>query len=140
MADKDEIYADSVTRHMVGLQRAGALITNEEVVPDLAKMERLIREILSRDDIQELGRRDFNAMVREVHVYGPALGIGSENDTEQESEIQHRGLGSRLLDTARQISQQEGFRRISVIAAIGTREYYAARGFDPGELYMTAAL
>ena len=29
-----------------------------------------------------------------------------------------------------------GFTRISVIAATGTRGYYAARGFEQGELYM----
>ena len=73
-----------------------------------------------------------SAMIREVHVYGPALAIGREGvDTPQ-----HVGLGTRLLDEAKRISREAGFRRISVIAATGTQAYYAARGFEEDELYM----
>ena len=77
-----------------------------------------------------------SAMIREVHVYGPALSIGKES----EGQPQHAGLGTRLLDEARRISRGAGFGRISVIAATGTRGYYAGRGFEQGELYMSAAL
>ncbi len=77
-----------------------------------------------------------SAMIREVHVYGPALNIGKESD----GQPQHAGLGTRLLDEARRISREAGFRQISVIAATGTRGYYAARGFAQGELYMNAPL
>jgi elongator complex protein 3 len=89
-----------------------------------------------------LGSRAFldeiaeSAMIREVHVYGPALAI----DGESEGQAQHVGLGTRLLDEARRISRVAGFQRISVIAATGTRGYYAARGFAQGELYMTGNL
>jgi elongator complex protein 3 len=38
------------------------------------------------------------------------------------------------------MSRAAGFQRISVIAATGTRGYYAARGFAQGELYMTGNL
>ena len=55
---------------------------------------------------------------------------------EKPGAAQHTGLGSQLLDAAAQISRQQGFRRLSVIAATGTRGYYAARGFTLGELYM----
>ncbi len=88
----------------------------------------------------EAGSRAFlpeiagNAMIREVHVYGPALSIGAESS----GQPQHAGLGTRLLDAARQISRDAGFTHISVIAATGTQAYYATRGFVPGELYMTA--
>lgn len=89
-----------------------------------------------------LGSRAFldeiadSALIREVHVYGPALGIDMESD---DGEAQHTGLGTRLIETARRISRDAGFRRISVIAATGTRAYYAARGFEQGELYMNGA-
>src|SRR5690606_31954685 len=76
------------------------------------------------------------ALIREVHVYGPALGIGAESD----GPAQHRGLGTQLIDAAKRISREAGFRRISVIAATGTRAYYAERGFEQGELYMNGAL
>ncbi|MFQ6100816.1 MAG: elongator complex protein 3 [Anaerolineae bacterium] len=72
------------------------------------------------------------AVVREVHIYGPALELG----TRQEGIAQHAGLGTRLLDEARRIARQEGFRRLAVIAAVGTRPYYRERGFEQGELYV----
>jgi elongator complex protein 3 len=73
------------------------------------------------------------AVVREVHVYGPAQELGAR----QEGTAQHAGLGTRLLDEARRIARQEGFRRLAVIAAIGTRPYYRERGFEQGDLYVT---
>lgn len=77
-----------------------------------------------------------SAMIREVHVYGPALAIGKES----EGQAQHVGIGTQLLDAARRLSKEAGFTRISVIAATGTRAYYAERGFTQGELYMTGPL
>ncbi len=74
------------------------------------------------------------AVIREVHVYGPALELGAQRD----GRAQHAGLGTRLLDEARRIARQEGFRRLAVIAAVGTRPYYRERGFEQGELYMVA--
>ncbi len=73
-----------------------------------------------------------SALIREVHVYGPALSLGDE----KAGAPQHVGLGTQLLDVARRISREAGFQRLSVIAATGTRAYYAARGFTLGELYM----
>ena len=73
-----------------------------------------------------------SALIREVHVYGPALSIGGD----EPGAAQHTGLGTQLLDAAAQISRDRGFRRLSVIAATGTRGYYAGRGFTLGELYM----
>jgi len=72
------------------------------------------------------------AVIRELHVYGPALELGSR----RQWSAQHAGIGTRLLDEARHIARQEGFRRLAVIAAVGTRPYYRERGFIPGELYM----
>lgn len=74
-----------------------------------------------------------SAMIREVHVYGPALAIGKDRS----GAAQHTGLGSQLLEAARAISREADFRRISVIAATGTQGYYAGRGFEAGEFYMT---
>lgn len=74
------------------------------------------------------------AMIREVHVYGPVRKIGDSVHDARAS--QHIGLGSRLLAHAAEISRQAGFARQSVIAATGTRSYYARRGFARGELYM----
>jgi elongator complex protein 3 len=76
------------------------------------------------------------AIVRELHVYGPALELG----TAREGAAQHAGLGTRLLDEARRIACREGFSRLAVIAAAGTRPYYRERGFEQGELYVIGAV
>jgi elongator complex protein 3 len=73
-----------------------------------------------------------SALIREVHVYGPALSIGDEKP----GAAQHVGLGTQLLDAAQRMGREAGFKRLSVIAATGTRAYYAGRGFTMGELYM----
>ncbi len=72
------------------------------------------------------------AMIREVHVYGPALGLGSELETAP----QHAGLGTQLIDETKRITRRAGYERLAVIAAIGTRPYYRERGFKRGQLYM----
>ncbi len=73
------------------------------------------------------------AVVREVHVYGPALELGARD----EDVAQHTGLGTQLLDEAQRIARHEGYQRLAVIAAVGTRPYYRERGFSLGHLYMS---
>ena len=77
-----------------------------------------------------------HAMIREVHVYGPALNLGDDS----RGEAQHMGLGTRLIEQAKKIARRAGYRRIAVISAVGTREYYARQGFEKDGLYMTDAL
>jgi elongator complex protein 3 len=72
------------------------------------------------------------ALIREVHVYGQSLAVGSE----MSGAAQHIGLGTNLLKNAEEIAREHGFSRLAVIAAIGTRRYYQSRGFESGELYM----
>jgi elongator complex protein 3 len=72
------------------------------------------------------------AMIREVHVYGQSLAVGSG----KVGAAQHTGLGSRLLRRAEEIAVAAGFRRMAVISAVGTRQYYLERGFSRGDLYL----
>lgn len=76
------------------------------------------------------------AIIREVHVYGQSLEVGAD----QQGAAQHIGLGTQLLEAAERIAKAAGFSRLAVIAAIGTRRYYAGRGFELGQSYMTKAL
>ena len=77
-----------------------------------------------------------SAVIREVHVYGPALELGESS----RGEAQHLGLGTRLIEQASNMARQAGSKRITVISAIGTREYYRRLGFERGELYMARSL
>ncbi len=76
------------------------------------------------------------ALVREVHVYGQSLPVGAE----EAGAAQHSGLGKQLLERAAQTARNAGFRKLAVIAAVGTRQYYGKRGFKQGELYMVKAI
>lgn len=76
------------------------------------------------------------AVIRQLHVYGPSLPIGGASD----GEAQHRGIGQRLLNDAADESRRAGFKRLAVIASIGTREYYRQHGFETGEFYMARDL
>jgi elongator complex protein 3 len=77
-----------------------------------------------------------HALVRELHVYGGAVGIGAAPGERP----QHRGFGARLLDEAAGVARAAGFDTLSVISAIGTRDYYRRLGFEDGELYQHRAL
>ncbi len=72
------------------------------------------------------------AIIREIHVYGQSLAVGAE----QSGAAQHAGLGTRLLGEADRIAREKGYRRMAVIAAVGTRQYYLERGYERGELYL----
>lgn len=73
-----------------------------------------------------------SALIREVHVYGPALQVG----TDSEGEAQHLGVGRQLVAAAARLAAEAGFKRMAVIAAVGTRQYYRRLGFELQDLYM----
>lgn len=75
------------------------------------------------------------AMIREVHVYGRASSLHKTGTS-----AQHRGLGKQLIERACQIARENGYRKINVISAIGTREYYRALDFVDNGLYQQRAL
>ena len=75
------------------------------------------------------------AMIRELHVYGQALSLGSEGMS-----AQHQGLGQKLLAKASSIATDTGYTSLNVISSIGTRAYYRAQGFTDAGLYQQKAL
>ena len=75
------------------------------------------------------------AMIRELHVYGQALSLGSEGMS-----AQHQGLGQKLLAKASSIAAETGYTSLNVISSIGTRAYYRAQGFSDAGLYQQKAL
>ena len=75
------------------------------------------------------------AMIREVHVYGKVAHLHAAGNG-----AQHMGLGRHLIERACEMARQAGYKRINVISAIGTREYYRAQGFADNGLYQTREL
>jgi elongator complex protein 3 len=83
-----------------------------------------------------LAELDDTAMIREVHVYGNVVDIGNKT----EGNAQHLGLGTQLIEYAKNLTKEKGFTKLAVISAIGTRDYYSKRGFELKELYQIATI
>ena len=80
------------------------------------------------------------AIVRELHVLGQMVDVGNNNDLLATS-FQHKGYGSKLLGIAENIAKNEfGLDSISVISAIGTREYYRKFGYKMNGPYVSKDL
>ncbi len=78
------------------------------------------------------------AIVRELHIYGPMLNVGSRIE---DRTFQHRGYGARLMQEAERITSEEfGVPKLSVISAVGTREYYKKLGYQIDGPYMSKVL
>lgn len=99
------------------------------------KLAGYLRLSLPGEGSPDTGMPDLKnaALIREVHVYGQSLAVGAEKS----GAAQHIGLGTQLLLESERIARENGFSKLAVIAAIGTRLYYESRGFKRGELYMT---
>jgi len=75
------------------------------------------------------------SLVREVHVYGSALGVSQRGHT------QHQGYGRTLVREAERISREEHkSRKLAIIAGVGTREYYQKLGYSLDGPYMSRML
>jgi elongator complex protein 3 len=80
---------------------------------------------------------DRCCIVRELHVYGKPLKIGER----EEGQVQHSGLGRGLMGEAERISKEEfDAKKILVISAVGTREYYRKLGYRLDGPYMVKSL
>ncbi len=76
------------------------------------------------------------AIIREVHVYGQAVPVGDKKNEHS----QHLGLGTKMIDRAKALAKVAGYKKIAVISAIGTREYYRKLGFEDGKMFQNFTL
>ncbi len=76
------------------------------------------------------------AIIREVHVYGQSLEVGSRSD----HAAQHNGIGAELVERSEAVARRCGYGRLAVIAASGTRGYYKRFGYLVGKTYMLKSL
>lgn len=90
----------------------------------------------NKSDNPGLSDLENAAIVREVHVYGQSLQVGRV----VAGVAQHSGLGSDLMDRAEDMAKSRGYRRLAVIAALGTRGYYRKLGYRLGDTYMLKEL
>ena len=77
------------------------------------------------------GELEDAAIVRELHVYGSQVGVGSSAQNAEDvtngqagGQHQHRGYGRRLLAKAEELAADAGYSKLAVISGIGVREYY----------------
>lgn len=76
-------------------------------------------------------------LVRELHVYGTVTPLGI-NDSKT---WQHRGFGESLMAEAERIAGKElHAKKMVVISALGTKEYYKKLGYHPQGPYMVKAI
>lgn len=76
------------------------------------------------------------AIVREVHSYGQVMPLS----TRSKGKAQHQGLGRLLMRKAEEEAVRNGYKKIAVISAIGTHEYYRKLGYSLTGLYMVKNL
>ena len=76
-----------------------------------------------------------SAIIRELHVYGQSTQIGKKGN------IQHKGLGKKLLETAEEIAKKHKIKKILIISGIGVRKYYSDKaGYKRDGPYMSKKL
>jgi elongator complex protein 3 len=125
----EQLGASDISYHSGGAEEHFlSFVTPED------KLAGFLRLSLPGADSPRTGFTDLDgaAIIREIHVYGQSLRVGAD----RKGAAQHVGLGTWLIGRAERIAKSRGYRRLAVIAAVGTRRYYASRGFQPGELYM----
>jgi len=77
------------------------------------------------------------SIVRELHVYGPAVPVGEYDP----ASWQHKGHGGSLLKEAERLSMEEyDVGKILVLSALGTKEYYSRVGYAQDGPYMSKRL
>ncbi len=82
-------------------------------------------------------KRQPSAIVRELHVYGPLVPVGSPPG----KAWQHKGFGKKLLDEAERIVAEEyDLRKLLVISALGTKRYYMKFGYERDGVYVSKKL
>ncbi len=153
------LHREGLSCRCIRCREAG--LTGGETSPDELKMNRIDYEssggeevFLSYDDAGDRiygflrlrrpsqgAHRDEvtegSTIVRELHVYGRSLQLGRRD----RDGIQHAGLGRRLMGEAERISREEmDAKKILVISAVGTREYYRRLGYALEGPYMAKGL
>jgi elongator complex protein 3 len=78
-----------------------------------------------------------SAIVRELHVYGPLVPVGKRSARAW----QHKGYGSILLSEAERVAREDyDLKKLLVISALGTKQYYMRFGYERDGVYVSKKL
>jgi elongator complex protein 3 len=78
-----------------------------------------------------------SAIVRELHVYGPLVPVGKHSA----KAWQHKGYGSILLSEAERVAREDyDSKKLLVISALGTKQYYMRFGYERDGVYVSKRL
>ncbi|MBN1244360.1 tRNA uridine(34) 5-carboxymethylaminomethyl modification radical SAM/GNAT enzyme Elp3 [Candidatus Bathyarchaeota archaeon] len=78
-----------------------------------------------------------SAIVRELHVYGPLVPVGKHSPRAW----QHKGYGTILLSEAERIARDDyDSKKLLVISALGTKQYYMRFGYSRDGVYVSKRL
>jgi elongator complex protein 3 len=78
-----------------------------------------------------------SAIVRELHVYGPLVPVGKHSVRAW----QHKGYGATLLNEAERVAREDyDLKKLLVISALGTKQYYVRFGYERDGVYVSKML
>jgi elongator complex protein 3 len=78
-----------------------------------------------------------SAIVRELHVYGPLVPVGKH----LAKAWQHKGYGAVLLSEAERVAREDyDLKKLLIISALGTKQYYMRFGYERDGVYVSKKL
>jgi elongator complex protein 3 len=78
-----------------------------------------------------------SAIVRELHVYGPLVPVGKH----LAKAWQHKGYGAVLLSEAERVTREDyDLKKLLIISALGTKQYYMRFGYERDGVYVSKML
>ena len=93
---------------------------------------------IKQTDKQINNQTTYPAFIRELHTYGQSLSIKQINTStnKQKVNIQHKGLGKKLIEEAEKICKKHKVDKLAVISGVGVRGYYRKFGYKLEDGYM----
>lgn len=92
----------------------------------------------SQDEFRPEINSEDTMIVREIRVVGEL--VPKDHDP-RPTQLQHRGFGSRLLESAEKIAKEEfDAKKMVVISGIGVREYFYRQGYSLDGVYVAKPL
>lgn len=110
----------------------------KKTVYKASKGKEIFLEVVNKQDLLfgllRLRLDGKDGMIRELHVYSPALNLGEK----EASSWQHKGIGKMLMLEAEKIAKKAKVKKLRVISGVGVREYYKTIGYklDQDKIYV----